>query len=147
VTDPLSRSAPAGAIATGLLAFILPTHFPNQGNPERQLRLREKFSRSSLARLDILGALLLLAASILLVFGFEEAGSRYPWSSPAVVATLTLGGVLFFAFIGWEKVIEGVRFVQEPIFPLRLMKNRQFVGMTLFVSPPCSQDPPLIGPD
>lgn len=120
-------------MATALIAFILPTHFPHQGNPERQLRLRDKFSRASLARLDVVGAFLLLAASILLVFGFEEAGSRFPWSSPAVISALALGGALFVAFVGWEKVIGAVRFVQEPIFPLRLMKSRQFVGMTMFV--------------
>lgn len=125
-------SAPAGALATALIAFLVPAHFPYQAASSRtRVRLREKLTRNSFARLDIVGALLLLAASILLVFGFEEAGSRYPWSSPAVLSALIIGGILLVVFVSWEKIVAGERFAQEPVFPLRLMKDRRFVAMSM----------------
>lgn len=127
------RSAPAGAIATGLIAFAMPTHFPEHGNPAAQVALRDKFSRTSLARLDVIGAVVLLASSVLIVFAFEEAGSRYSWASPAILSTLIIGGLLFIGFLLWENLIGRSGSVQEPIFPLRLMKDRIFAGLILLV--------------
>ncbi|OIW28775.1 MFS general substrate transporter [Coniochaeta ligniaria NRRL 30616] len=125
-------NAPTGAIATGLIAFLLPNHFPYKATAATaSSRWHDKFTLKSLARLDLIGAFLLLASSILLVFGFEEAGARYPWSSAAVLSTLIIGGLLLVGFVIWEKVVSHERFVQEPVFPLRLMKDRRFVGMTI----------------
>jgi hypothetical protein len=115
-----------------LIAFLLPNSFPYKPTATTAgARFYDKFTLSSLARLDILGAFLLLAASILLVFGFEEAGARYPWGSAAVLSTLIIGGVLLIAFVVWEKIVAAERFVQDPVFPLRLLKDRRFVGMTM----------------
>lgn len=111
---------------------MLPNHFPYKATAATaRSRWHDKFTLKSLARLDLIGAFLLLASSILLVFGFEEAGARYPWSSAAVLSTLIMGGVLLVAFVVWEKVVSHERFVQEPVFPLRLMKDRKFVGMVV----------------
>lgn len=132
VTDPrCARSAPAGAIATAIIAFVMPTHFPNHGNPDLQVALRDKFSRSSLSRLDVAGAAILLASSVLIVFGFEQAGSRYPWASPAILSTLIIGGLLFVAFLLWEYVVGRRGSAREPLFPLRLMKDRIFACLML----------------
>jgi MFS family permease len=131
-----NNSAPTGAIATGLIAFFLPNHFPYKATAATaNSRWHDKFTLKSLARLDLIGAFLLLASSILVVFGFEEAGSRYPWGSAAVLSTLVIGGVLLVAFVVWEKIVAHERFVQDPVFPLRLLKDRKFVGMTLYVTP------------
>lgn len=128
----IQHSAPAGAIATGLIAFLLPNHFPYKATETTaRSRWHDKLTLKSLARLDLIGALLLLASSILLVFGFEEAGARYPWGSAAVVSTLVIGGVLLVAFGVWERNVAHERFVQDPVFPLRLLKDRKFVGMAL----------------
>ncbi|KAK6852975.1 hypothetical protein PG995_011526 [Apiospora arundinis] len=124
-------NAPVGAVSTAMIAFLMPTQFPNQGNPAAYVSLRAKFSRTSLARLDVLGAGLLLAATVLIVFGFEEAGSRFPWASAPIIATLVLGAVLLVAFLFWEHVVGRPHRVQEPIFPLRLMKRRIFAGLML----------------
>jgi hypothetical protein len=111
---------------------VLPNHFPYKATAATaRSRWHDNFSVKSLARLDLIGAFLLLVSSILLVFGFEEAGDRYPWSSAAVLSTLIIGGGLLVAFIIWEEVVSHERFVQDPVFPLRLMKDRRFVGMTL----------------
>jgi hypothetical protein len=53
-------------------------------------RMREKLRKETLKKVDVLGAFLMLAASVLLVFALEEGGSRYPWNSSAVIGSLTL---------------------------------------------------------
>ncbi|KAF6815326.1 major facilitator superfamily transporter [Colletotrichum sojae] len=134
-------NAPAGAVATAILVFILPTSFPNLSRERgvRQPSMRDRLTKTFVARLDLLGAAILLSSSVLLVFGFEEAGSRYPWNSPAVISTIAIGGCLFLVFCACEYVVGQPRYPQEPVFPLRLMRDRQFVGLILvafFTGPP-----------
>ncbi|KAI1087573.1 drug resistance transporter EmrB/QacA subfamily [Rostrohypoxylon terebratum] len=124
-------NAPAGVVVTGLIAFVMPTHFPNLDNPTVRLTFRTKITRASLRRLDLIGAVLLLFSSALIVFAFEEAGSRYNWKSPIILSTITIGGMLFLGFIVWEKFVDRPRATQEPIFPLRLMKDRMFSALIL----------------
>lgn len=127
----IENSAPAGVIATGLIAFVMPAQFPNIDDSAGLMRFHSKISRASLRRLDIIGAILLLFSSALIVFAFEEAGSRYSWQSPTILSTIIVGGVLFIGFLGWEKVADRPRATQEPIFPLRLMKNRLVSSLTM----------------
>ncbi|EMR63741.1 putative mfs multidrug transporter protein [Eutypa lata UCREL1] len=134
-------NAPAGVIATGLIAFFMPNHFPEIRRPStaNSTGLRAKLSRASLARLDVGGAALLLSSSVLIVFAFEEAGSRYGWASPAILASLIIGAALFVGFLGWEKFIGREGSVQEPVFPLRLLKDRIFaalIAVAFFTGPP-----------
>ncbi|KAL7627255.1 hypothetical protein AAE478_001444 [Parahypoxylon ruwenzoriense] len=121
-----TQCAPAGAVATGLIAFAMPTHFPNLDSLTIRMSFRGKILRASLSRLDIIGAALLLSSSALIVFAFEEAGSRFSWQSPSILSTLIIGGALFVAFIIWEKFAGSPRSPWEPVFPLRLMKDRLF---------------------
>lgn len=122
-----------GVTSMVLIAVVLPRSFPYKMDSgiAGSRRLTDGFTLRSLARLDVIGALLLLSASVLLVFGFEEAGTRFPWDSVAVLSTLVIGVVLLVAFVIWEEVIAGDKHVQEPVFPMRLMKDRRFVGMLL----------------
>ncbi|RYP71921.1 hypothetical protein DL771_004524 [Monosporascus sp. 5C6A] len=132
-------NAPAGVLATGLIIFSMPNDFPNIQSSAPSSSFRAKFSRASFARLDITGATLLLFSSVLIVFAFEEAGSRYGWVSPAILSSLTIGASLFVAFIVWERFVARESFPQEPIFPLRLMKDRIFAGLVMtafFTGPP-----------
>ncbi|OTA55986.1 drug resistance transporter EmrB/QacA subfamily [Hypoxylon sp. EC38] len=124
-------NAPAGVVATGLIAFVMPTHFPNLDNPTVRMSFRTKISRESLRRLDVIGAVLLLFSSALIVFAFEEAGSRYSWKSPAILSTIVIGSALFVGFVVWERVIDRPRATQEPIFPLRLAKDRLFGALLM----------------
>lgn len=83
-------------------------------------------------RLDVLGAFLNLAASILLVFALQEGGSRFPWNSAAIIATFILSGITWMAFLGWEGIVGRLtNNVQEAVFPLRLIKDRIFIGLLL----------------
>jgi len=92
-------------------------------------RLRAKFSRETTQRVDILGCLSLLAASVLLVFALESGGSQYPWNSAPIIATFTLSGLSWILFITWELYLEKTNTAQEPIFPMRLLKDRQLTSM------------------
>ena len=92
-------------------------------------QLRSKFSKASLSRIDILGVILLLAAPILLVFALEEAGQRYSWKSAVIICTITLAGICWTCFVSWEFFVEKLHSLQEPILPLRLLKDRFLVGM------------------
>ncbi|GKT93539.1 MFS multidrug transporter protein [Colletotrichum tofieldiae] len=93
--------------------------------------MQDKLTRAAAARLDFVGAAVLLSSSVLIVFGFEEAGSRYPWNSPVVISTIAIGGCLFLVFFACEYVVGKPQYPQEPVFPLRLMKDRHFVGLIL----------------
>ncbi|KAL8667019.1 MAG: hypothetical protein Q9202_000941 [Teloschistes flavicans] len=120
-------NVPAGIVATAMIVLLLPWRFPHQGTSSNH----QVFSKASMKRLDLMGSVLGLAASVLLVFALEQAGSRYAWQSAAIITTLTLSGLLWVSFIGWEKFIGRARIVQEPIFPLRLLRSRLFSGMLL----------------
>lgn len=76
---------------------------------------------------------LLLAASVLWGFALEEGGTRFSWSSAIIVATLVLAGVCWIGFAGWEYHVDKSASLQEPIFLLRLLKNRILVGMMVYV--------------
>lgn len=66
---------------------------------------------------------------MLLVFALEEGGARYPWRSPAIVSIIVLAGASWIAFVCWEHYVEKLESAQEPVFPLRLLKDRVLVGM------------------
>ncbi|KAK9325841.1 hypothetical protein V1517DRAFT_335621 [Lipomyces orientalis] len=87
-------------------------------------RLRGKFERSTLARVDVFGMFLLLASSVLLVFALEEGGARCSWNSAAVISSLVLALVLGIVFVVWETFLDKTTYVQEPVFPPSIVKNR-----------------------
>lgn len=124
-------SAPTGALATACTLLFLPSHFPHRATEARP-RFWQTFTRKSVQRLDFTGAFLNLAASNLLVFALEEGGSRFSWKSAAIIAAFVLSGVTWVAFVGWEgNVGRLTKNVQEAIFPLRLVRDRIFVGLLL----------------
>lgn len=111
--------------------MFLPSQFPNRATEARP-RFWQTFTRKSVKRLDVTGAFLNLAASILLIFALEEGGSKFPWNSAAIIATFVLSGITWIAFVGWEGIVGRLtKNVQEAIFPLRLVKDRIFVGLLL----------------
>jgi EmrB/QacA subfamily drug resistance transporter len=88
-------------------------------------------------RLDVLGTLLLAAASTCLVLLAGWGGTSHAWNSRPVLG-LAVGAVLATALL---LVVE--RFAIQPLFPLRLFKNPVFVvtglvgitvGIALFVT-------------
>lgn len=58
----------------------------------------------SLARLDIVGALIFVALGILILLGLNW-GSTSSWSDAKVIICLVIGGVLILVFIAWEYLV------------------------------------------
>jgi len=75
----------------------------------------------------------MLIASILLIYSLEEAGTRHPWRSVAILLPLIISVVSWLAFVQYELFLERKTKVQEPIFPMRLLKDRVVAGMLLYV--------------
>ena len=83
-------------------------------------------------RVDFIGALLLLSASVLLVFALEEADTRFAWDSAAIIASLICACICWILFPMWEYYADQSHSAQEPIFRIRLLKDRIVSGMMLY---------------
>ena len=128
LANPTLHSGPPGALAMLLIAVAIPFSFPYPG-PARFFRTL--ISEKAWRRVDFLGAFTSLAASIVLVFALEQAGVEYPWNSAPIVVSFVLSGVLWVAFIGWERAISLKNGACEPMFPWRLACSRFVLGLLL----------------
>jgi EmrB/QacA subfamily drug resistance transporter len=71
------------------------------------------------ARVDVLGAVLLVSGVTCLILACTWAGEgRYAWGSAPIIAMMAGTAVLVVLFVVWE------RRASEPIIPLRLFQNR-----------------------
>ena len=68
-------------------------------------------------RIDIEGALLLVAGVSCLLLALVWGGTEYPWGSPIIVTLILGGALLTAAFVTWEAQ------TAEPILPLRLFRD------------------------
>jgi EmrB/QacA subfamily drug resistance transporter len=82
-------------------------------------RLRE--SRGPNTSFDVLGALLVTAAALGLIWGLIR-GNSAGWSSVEVLAALAVGVAALVAFVSWE-----LR-AQAPMLPLRLVRRGSYSG-------------------
>ena len=87
--------------------------------------------RAALAKVDFLGAFLLLISTLLLVAAFEEAGSHYSWRSAFVIVSLLISATAWTLFMLWERSITKPSKSREPLFPWRFMQSRVWIGMML----------------
>lgn len=91
----------------------------------------------SLKQVDWLGAILLVAASTLLVFALQEAGSTaFSWNSGVIVSTLTVSGLCwigFFAWITWLSFSNVHRL--RAIFPFTIALARPVGPAIMYVAP------------
>ena len=76
-------------------------------------------------RIDYLGALLFVAASVPLLLVMTWGGHSYAWSSPQILGLIAMGLVTLAAFIVVEKS------VPDPLLPLSLFGNRVFTTANL----------------
>jgi MFS family permease len=80
--------------------------------------------------LDIFGAVLIIAASVLVVFSFQEAGLKTgSWSSAIFIVPLVIGSFCWIALYGWELLV-AAKWEDKiaTMFPLRLIKRRVYMG-------------------
>lgn len=69
-------------------------------------------------RLDILGALMIMAATLLFLLPLTLGGHAYPWSSPLVLGMLALSAATFALFAWYQFQPE------EPLLPPRIFGDR-----------------------
>ncbi|KAK1758614.1 putative multidrug resistance protein [Echria macrotheca] len=87
-------------------------------------------TRTGLSKIDFLGNLLLVVASILLVFAIQEGASFvWKWSSPVIIWSLVISGLCWFLLCIWESYLFYGRSQKiQPIFPLRLAMGRVYLS-------------------
>ncbi|KXX79381.1 Multidrug resistance protein 3 [Madurella mycetomatis] len=79
-----------GIIPSIVLCFACPKHF-------------RAFKKVPFKHLDYLGALLLMIATVLLVFIINQVTVReYAWTSPQTIAVLALSGSAWFILVWWQ---------------------------------------------
>lgn len=99
---------PLGAVALAMAAVMLPVGV-----------------RRSQARIDYLGAVLLMAGITSIVLVTTWGGAQYAWGS-GVIVTLAVAGAAFLAvFVFWQTR------AAEPVMPLHMFRNRNFALMSL----------------
>ncbi|WP_235531053.1 MULTISPECIES: MFS transporter [unclassified Nocardioides] len=82
-------------------------------------------ARAERRSIDVVGALLLAGAALLLLLGLLEGGIRWPWWSPAGVGIFVASAVLLLAFVAVE------RRVPDPVLPLWVFGNRVLNAATI----------------
>lgn len=95
---------------------------PNTKAPESE-RSTGKGLKAWLARIDLAGSLLLGTGILLLMLPIEMGGVKVPWTHPIIFGLLVAGALTIGVF-----VINEARWAEVPVFPLRLMKNRDIVS-------------------
>ena len=115
-----------------LVVVCIPKNFPYHGNPNVPSRtLKSILSSKNIARIDFIGGALLLVATLALVAALEEAGLDFGWKSSFVITLIVVSGVLWIAFVFWERHVTLGSGVIEPVFPWRLLTSRVWLGMTM----------------
>ena len=92
--------------------------------------------KSSLAQLDVVGLVLLTAATVLLIVGLQEAGSAIiAWSSSITIGLLTASGVSAIGLVAWTWFLEsrGGKTQITPTFPSAFLKRRVLLGVIVYV--------------
>ena len=125
-----------GGLVIVTLLVGLPNNFPNHAKVSHsQPRENRASSRASLAKLDIVGAGLLLSGSLLLATALLEASTRFSWSAGVTISLLVISGLSWICFFTWEWHItgkDGKDGKQEPIFPWRFVYDPAWMGMLLY---------------
>lgn len=85
--------------------------------------------------IDWFGNILIISGSSLLVYSLQQGGAmNYTWNSIVIIATLSIAGISWLLFIGWETYLGQVKPRSvRPILPLRLVTQRPFVAALRYV--------------
>jgi MFS family permease len=91
--------------------------------------------KNALSKIDVFGSIMIAAASILLVWEIQQAGSlAAAWDSAKTVSGLVISALCFVAFWLWQFWLHKHPEISvEPVFPIRLVKRRRFISALLYV--------------
>lgn len=91
-------------------------------------------SRRSWKRLDFLGSFLLIAASVLVVFAFQQAGlTPNSWTKAIFLAPLLIGLLCWIILFAWEFFASHHSI--STILPPRLLKRRIYTSAVIVTTP------------
>ncbi|KAI4858858.1 major facilitator superfamily domain-containing protein [Hypoxylon rubiginosum] len=105
-------SVPIGGIGFILAAIFLRLKMPVHAH-----------WKAAVARIDLVGNTIFIAATCSMLVGLVMGGQLYPWSSFHVIVPIVLGGVGWLVFAGYE--ISPL--CKEPTMPPRIFSNRTAV--------------------
>lgn len=126
-------SVPAALPALVFAVTAIPRGFPYHKHANLKHRsLSVMLKPETLKRIDIVGAILLLLATLSLTAGFEEAGARFAWRSAYVITLLTVSALLWILLLFWERHVTENSQIIEPVLPWRFAKNRVMIGLLLY---------------
>lgn len=86
-------------------------------------------TRRSWKEFDYVGSALIIAAAVLVVFSFQNAGESTDseWGDAIFIAPLTIGLVLWIEVIAWGYLAESViKTGIAPAFPIRIFRSRAY---------------------
>ena len=110
-------------------AFIIQIPFSMLAMIQIAINIRipvEQAKATKFERVDVLGALALLATMLMMLLGLSSAGNTVAWTHPLVLTSLPLAVVFLGVFVFVE-----LRYAAEPIIPLRLFANRTVAAVCL----------------
>ncbi|EER29299.1 Major Facilitator Superfamily protein [Coccidioides posadasii C735 delta SOWgp] len=90
-----------------------------------------------LGTVDIGGTLLFICSVSLIIIGTSWGGATYPWTSPAVLAPLIIGSILFVLFFIYEYLLGPGRILarcfpsQTVMIPSELFRKRDMVVLAI----------------
>ena len=119
-------------IATNALAvfcwvcFYFPPTFEMKHIGKTKLQVVKDF--------DFIGLILFSGGFVVFLLGLSSGGGAHPWDSAFVIGTLVAGGVALIAFVCWECFAS----LSEPLIPIHLFRNGQWVAMVTMFSISCS---------
>ncbi|KAM3536132.1 hypothetical protein MY4038_000598 [Beauveria bassiana] len=117
-------NGPIGVVS--MTIFLLAWPSKSQHNPPSRLQWKN---------FDFFGTLLIIAASVLIVFAFQRAGetSRNIFSSSIFIAPLTTGLLCWGGVFVWAFLVGSGRFGARlvPALPFKLFRNRHYTSAAL----------------
>ncbi|KAI2618109.1 putative multidrug resistance protein fnx1 [Hypoxylon sp. NC1633] len=120
------------AAAAFLIAIVaIPRGFPHKGHLQDTDPARKFASKPLFNRLDVVGTILLLLATVTFSAGFEEADSRFPWRSAYVITLISVSGLSWIALLLWERKVTLENGPREPVLPWRFFTNRSMAAILL----------------
>lgn len=113
---------PFAVIGSALIWYTLPHHDSDEKDPDGP-------KESKLDRIDFLGATLTKLTIFAFLVPLEIGGVKVPWSHPLIPGLLVSACVLSALFVASQAY-----FAKEPIFPLDLLRHKDFVASSMVMS-------------
>ncbi|KAF2420731.1 MFS general substrate transporter [Tothia fuscella] len=117
--------------AIEMLSFILFVlfYFP-PSFAKKHLRDENQSKMFWIKNFDYIGTFLYAAGLVIFIMGLSWGGAQYPWKHPATISAIVVGLALMVIFVLWEIYAP----LKEPLMPLRVVKNREWMISALLTS-------------